>query len=133
MDSYIPDGGRITETAEMPAHIRDIAPIRNDENTEDTCFADFEHEVEELGEGRFLMKHENDSSQNVTVSIEVWEEDMFVDWNGMSASCVSFITSEHGFDVQKNQPDFCLRSLIQHHHNLVFGLRPFEEIEKNVK
>lgn len=39
----------------------------------------------------------------------------------------------HGFDVQNSEPAFCLRTLIEKHRNLVYGLRPFREIEANVR
>lgn len=53
--SIIQEVGRETEIASVVPNIRDIAPVRNEDCREETCFADFKDDVKELGEGRFLL------------------------------------------------------------------------------
>ena len=51
----------------------------------------------------------------------------------MAEDNVLFIKNGQTFEVQHRNPVFCLRTLIQQHRSLVYGLRPFREIEENVK
>ena len=59
-------------TSMMP-HLTYIAPVRNLNISEYTCYADFKDEIRELEDGRFMLQHKSDSAKNVTVSTEVWE------------------------------------------------------------
>ena len=88
-------------------------------------------DIEQIEPTLFKIKHKDDSTQDVEVSIEVEEDEETVYWSGLPRSGQLYMR-DFDFGTQSKHPFVCLKMMLNQQREQVEGLRPHEEISRNV-
>ena len=79
----------------------------------------------------FKIKHKDDSSKDVEVSIEIEEDEQTVYWTGLPRAAEIYM-QDFDFGTQSKHPFVCLKMMLNQQREQVEGLRPHDEISRNV-
>ena len=76
-------------------------------NFDYTAFVD----IEEINPTKFKMKHKDDHTQDVEISIEIEEEDEQVHWTGLTRAAEMFL-EDFDFATKSKRPFVCLKMML---------------------